>query len=158
GFRIHERKVADYRRGRVFLAGDASHIHSPAGGQGMNTGMQDAWNLAWKLALVQAGRARPALLDSYSQERGEGGETVLREATLLTWVATLRSPVAQFCRNRVVGLLSWLPSFRTNFVRYLSEMAVHYPRSPLNGESGGKNWSTGAVRPGDRMPDIRLKE
>ncbi len=54
GFRIHERKVADYRRGRVFLAGDAAHIHSPAGGQGMNTGMQDAWNLAWKLALVQA--------------------------------------------------------------------------------------------------------
>ena len=57
GFRIHERKVADYRRGRVFLVGDAAHIHSPAGGQGMNTGMQDAWNLWWKLALTQAGRA-----------------------------------------------------------------------------------------------------
>src|SRR6202012_498980 len=52
GFRINERKVADYRSGRVFLAGDAAHVHSPAGGQGMNTGMQDAINLAWKLALV----------------------------------------------------------------------------------------------------------
>src|SRR5207302_4442356 len=95
GFRIHERKVADYRRGRCFLAGDAAHIHSPAGGQGMNTGMQDTWNLAWKLALVQAGRARPDLLDSYSQEREEVGEMVLRNAARLTRVATLRNPVGQ---------------------------------------------------------------
>ena len=66
-FRINERKVADYRAGRVFLAGDAAHIHSPAGGQGMNTGMQDACNLAWKLALVCRGTAAPEpLLESYS--------------------------------------------------------------------------------------------
>ena len=66
-FRINERKVADYRAGRVFLAGDAAHIHSPAGGQGMNTGMQDAFNLAWKLALVCRGLANPEpLLSSYS--------------------------------------------------------------------------------------------
>ncbi len=58
-FRINERKVSDYRRGRVFLAGDAAHVHSPAGGQGMNTGMQDAFNLAWKLALVLRGAAKP---------------------------------------------------------------------------------------------------
>jgi 2-polyprenyl-6-methoxyphenol hydroxylase-like FAD-dependent oxidoreductase len=158
GFRIHERKVSDYRRGRVFLAGDAAHIHSPAGGQGMNTGMQDAWNLAWKLALVQTGRARPSLLDSYRAERGEVGETVLRQATLMTWAATLRNPIAQFCRNRVVGLLSHLSSFRINFVRYMSEMSIHYPHSPLNGESAGASWSSGLVRPGDRMTDVRLKE
>jgi hypothetical protein len=142
----------------VFLSGDAAHIHSPAGGQGMNTGMQDVWNLAWKLALVQTGRARPSLLDSYSQERGEVGETVLRQATLLTWAATLRNPIAQFCRNRVVGLLSHLSSFRINFVRNLSEMSINYPHSPLNGESGGTSWSSGLVRPGDRMTDVRLKE
>ena len=58
GFAVNERKVTDYRAGRVFLAGDAAHIHSPAGGQGMNTGMQDAFNLAWKLALVEQGLAR----------------------------------------------------------------------------------------------------
>ena len=58
-FRINERKVKDYRRGRVFLAGDAAHVHSPAGGQGMNTGMQDAFNLAWKLAMVCQGKPRP---------------------------------------------------------------------------------------------------
>jgi 2-polyprenyl-6-methoxyphenol hydroxylase-like FAD-dependent oxidoreductase len=69
-FGINERMVTDYRRGHVFLAGDAAHIHSPAGGQGMNTGMQDAFNLAWKLALAMQGLpSAPALLDSYSSER-----------------------------------------------------------------------------------------
>jgi 2-polyprenyl-6-methoxyphenol hydroxylase-like FAD-dependent oxidoreductase len=158
GFRINERKVADYHRGRVFLAGDAAHIHSPAGGQGMNTGMQDAWNLAWKLALVHAGRARPALLDSYSPERGQVGEMVLRRAAGLTRVAVLRNPVGQFVRNRLVGLLGRLPPFRRNFVRYLSEMVVHYPHSPLNGESAGRGWASGGVRPGDRVPDTRLRQ
>ncbi len=150
--------MADYRRGRAFLAGDAAHIHSPAGGQGMNTGMQDAWNLAWKLALVQAGRARPSpLLDSYSQERGEVGEMVLRNAARLTRVAILRNPVGQFFRNRLVGLLGRLPPFQRAFVRGLSEMAVHYPHSPLNGESGA-NWTSGSIHPGDRVPDTRLRE
>ena len=78
-FRINERKVADYRDGRVFLAGDAAHIHSPAGGQGMNTGMQDACNLAWKLALVcHGGCAEAPLLDSYSLERSAVGDEVLK--------------------------------------------------------------------------------
>jgi 2-polyprenyl-6-methoxyphenol hydroxylase-like FAD-dependent oxidoreductase len=158
GFRIHERKVADYRRGRAFLAGDAAHIHSPAGGQGMNTGMQDAWNLAWKLALVQSGRARPSLLDSYSQERGAVGEMVLRNAGRLTRVATLRNPFGQFLRNRLVGLLGHLSAFRRAFVRTLSEMTVHYPHSPLNGESSGTNWASDGIRPGDRFPETRLRE
>jgi 2-polyprenyl-6-methoxyphenol hydroxylase-like FAD-dependent oxidoreductase len=90
-FRINERKVKEYRHGRVFLAGDAVHIHSPAGGQGMNTGMQDAFNLAWKLALVWHGRASPALLDSYSPERSAIGDQVLRNAGRLTQVAILQS-------------------------------------------------------------------
>jgi 2-polyprenyl-6-methoxyphenol hydroxylase-like FAD-dependent oxidoreductase len=68
--------VKDYQRGRVFLAGDAAHIHSPAGGQGMNTGMQDAFNLAWKLAMVAHGAAMLSLLDSYSVERSAVGDRV----------------------------------------------------------------------------------
>jgi 2-polyprenyl-6-methoxyphenol hydroxylase-like FAD-dependent oxidoreductase len=85
-FRINERKVAQYRYGRIFLAGDAAHIHSPAGGQGMNTGMQDAFNLAWKLAMVIHGDASDSLLDSYSPERSAIGDMVLRNATCLpTW-------------------------------------------------------------------------
>jgi 2-polyprenyl-6-methoxyphenol hydroxylase-like FAD-dependent oxidoreductase len=121
GFRIHERKVDEYGRGRVFLAGDAAHIHSPAGGQGMNTGMQDAANLAWKLALVQQGLALPTLLDSYTAERGAVADMVLRHASLLTQVATLRNPLLQFIRNhathlgrpeRAGGALSQEPSER----------------------------------------------
>jgi hypothetical protein len=80
GFRINERKVAQYSKGRVLLAGDAAHIHSPAGGQGMNTGMQDAFNLAWKVALVQKGLGQSSpLLASYTTERsavGEMGESI----------------------------------------------------------------------------------
>jgi len=154
GFRIHERKVSDYHRGRVLLAGDSAHIHSPAGGQGMNTGMQDAYNLAWKLALVQSGRglAKP-LLDSYSIERGAVGEMVLRNATRLTTIATLRNPVGKFFRNRLVKLLGRLPAFRREFARNLSELGIHYPTSPLNGARGG----TG-IQPGDRLPDAPLKD
>jgi len=155
GFRIHERKVAEYRHGRVFLAGDAAHIHSPAGGQGMNTGMQDAFNLAWKLALVQSGRAKPSLLDSYGRERSEVGDLVLKQAGRMTRMVTLRNPILRFIRNRVVGIVTRIPSIRRNMVRYLSELSIHYPHSPLNGESGG--WSKGGICPGDRIPDIELR-
>jgi 2-polyprenyl-6-methoxyphenol hydroxylase-like FAD-dependent oxidoreductase len=158
GFRINERKVADYRRGRIFLAGDAAHIHSPAGGQGMNTGMQDTWNLAWKLALVHTGRARPSLLDSYTPERSEVGEMVLRQAARMTRVATLRNSVGQFFRNRAVGLLGRLPAFRRGFINYLTEVAVHYPHSPLNAETTHPAWASGCIHPGDRVPDTRLRE
>lgn len=157
GFRIHERKVAQYRRGRVFLAGDAAHIHSPAGGQGMNTGMQDAWNLAWKVALVQSGRARPdPLLDSYSQERGAVGEKVLRDAARLTRVATLRNWLAQFLRNQMLDALGHFAWFRRTFLRNLSELDIHYPKSPLNGESRG-GWPARAPKPGDRIAEARLQ-
>lgn len=77
-FRLHHRQAATYRRGRIFLAGDAAHIHSPVGGQGMNTGIQDAWNLGWKLALVAAGRAPGDLLDTYQAERWPVGRNLLR--------------------------------------------------------------------------------
>jgi hypothetical protein len=161
GFRINERKVADYRAGRAFLAGDAAHVHSPAGGQGMNTGMQDAYNLAWKLALVQQGRGRASpLLDSYSQERSEVGEKVLRAAGDLTRVATLRNPVAQLIRNHVASLLGSFGAFRRRFTSTMSELSIHYPHSPLNGEHRGRGmrWGGGGLRPGDRLPDAPLAD
>lgn len=102
-FRINERQVASYRSGRVFLAGDAAHVHSPAGGQGMNTGMQDAFNLGWKLALVARGLAHsPALLDSYSPERHAVGAEVIAAAGRLTKLALITNPAAQELRN-VIG-------------------------------------------------------
>ncbi len=156
-FRINERKVADYRKGRCFLTGDAAHIHSPAGGQGMNTGMQDAWNLAWKLALVESGRARPSLLDSYTPERGAVGELVLRNATRMTRLVTIRNPIFRVVRNTVVGLVGRVPAFRRNLFNGLTELAIHYPDSPLNGESSAVPWAAGGIKPGDRVPDGTLR-
>jgi 2-polyprenyl-6-methoxyphenol hydroxylase-like FAD-dependent oxidoreductase len=95
GFRINGRKVSSYRIGRAFLAGDAAHVHSPAGGQGLNTGMQDAFNLAWKLALVIRKTCPVRLLDSYRPERSAVGDHVLKLAGMLTAVGTLKNPVAQ---------------------------------------------------------------
>ena len=136
-FRINERKVADYRAGRVFLAGDAAHVHSPAGGQGMNTGMQDAFNLAWKLALVSRGQAEPEpLLDSYSVERSEVGRQVLADAGHLTAVAMLRGGMAQALRNHVASLLFGLAPVQRAMTNALAELSIGYPHSPLT-EGGG---------------------
>ena len=155
GFRINERKVADYRRGRVLLAGDAAHIHSPAGGQGMNTGMQDSFNLAWKLALIKrgAGQAEP-LLESYSVERSMVGEQVLRDAGRLTRVATLRNPVAQFFRNHIAGVMTSFGFVKDAIKNKLSELSVNYRESPLSEEDWP--WRGGGAAAGDRLPDAPL--
>jgi 2-polyprenyl-6-methoxyphenol hydroxylase-like FAD-dependent oxidoreductase len=135
-FRINERKVADYRSGRVFLAGDAAHVHSPAGGQGMNTGMQDAFNLAWKLALVCRGiGAEGLLLDSYSVERSAVGDMVLSDSGRLTALATLRNHAAQVVRNLVGHVLLGLAPVREAMVNNMSEIAISYKHSALNGHA-----------------------
>jgi 2-polyprenyl-6-methoxyphenol hydroxylase-like FAD-dependent oxidoreductase len=155
GFRINERKVADYRKGRVFLAGDAAHIHSPAGGQGMNTGMQDAFNLAWKLALVHRGIAQVGpLLDSYSLERSAVGEQVLRGAGMMTLMATLRNPVAQFVRDHAAPVITSFGFVRDKVKNTLCELTINYRNSPMAAE----DWSgrSGNVHAGDRTPDAPL--
>ncbi|MBY0278594.1 FAD-dependent monooxygenase [Candidatus Binatia bacterium] len=160
GFRINERKLAHYRHGRVLFAGDAAHVHSPAGGQGMNTGVQDVCNLGWKLALVHAGRARDALLDTFDVERSEIGERVLRNAAAMTRVATLRSPLAQSLRNHLVPLIASLEFVQARFKATLTELAVDYPTSALNGEhhgAGAHAWLLGGgVLPGARAVDAPL--
>lgn len=151
-FRINERKVADYRSGRVFLAGDAAHVHSPAGGQGMNTGMQDAFNLAWKLALVCRGTcSEKQLLDSYSIERSAVGEMVLADSGRLTALATLRNHAAQVVRNLVGHVMLGLAPVREAMVNTMSEIAISYRHSPLNGHAvhGVKGPS-----PGERVMPI----
>ncbi|HSI41303.1 MAG TPA: FAD-dependent monooxygenase [Xanthobacteraceae bacterium] len=133
-FRINERQVADYRSGRVFLAGDSAHVHSPAGGQGMNTGMQDACNLAWKLALAGRGIATaPVLLDSYSLERQAVGAAVIQAAGRLTMAATLQNPVAQHLRDLVAHFVMGIAPVRRAMAQSMTEISVGYPNSPLNG-------------------------
>src|SRR5262249_13275503 len=112
-FHINERKVAQYGRGRIFLAGDAAHVHSPAGGQGMNTGMQDAFNLAWKLALVAHATAAPTLLESYSIERSAVGDRVLRNATRLPILQSCAIPWCRRCATSRRGSCSACRTFST---------------------------------------------
>jgi 2-polyprenyl-6-methoxyphenol hydroxylase-like FAD-dependent oxidoreductase len=174
-FRIHRRIVPRYRVGRAFVAGDAAHIHSPVGGQGMNTGMQDAFNLAWKLALVTGGAARPALLDSYDAERRPVAASTLTGTDLATKVVTLRNPVAREIRDRLAGFLSTLEVVQKRVMAQASEVAVEYRESPIVDEyrapvaraTVGKrvgegptlgDWMDfgGAPRPGDRAPDVSI--
>jgi 2-polyprenyl-6-methoxyphenol hydroxylase-like FAD-dependent oxidoreductase len=149
-FRINERKVKDYRAGRVFLAGDAAHIHSPAGGQGMNTGMQDAFNFSWKLAWVYHGlAAAEPLLGSYSAERSAVGEQVLKDAGRLTAMATTRSRAWQYLRNHVASFAFGLSPVRHAMAEKLTELSIGYWHSPLTAPPG-----CGHPRPvpGERAP------
>ena len=150
GFKINERKVTDYRAGRVFLAGDAAHIHSPAGGQGMNTGMQDAFNLAWKLALACRGLASPEpLLGSYSVERSEVGRRVLINSGRLTAVSMLKGGLLQGFRNHIGFLLLGLSPVRRAMTNTLSELSIGYPQSPLTRVDGAHHSGPAA---GERAP------
>jgi 2-polyprenyl-6-methoxyphenol hydroxylase-like FAD-dependent oxidoreductase len=109
-FHSEERQAERYRVGRVFLAGDAAHVHSPAGGMGMNTGLQDAANLGWKLAAAVQGRGGDRLLDTYHDERHPVGRMVLRMSGGLLRAALLRSPLARAIRNRVFPAAFAIPS------------------------------------------------
>lgn len=133
-FTIHQRSVSKYRVGRVFLAGDAAHIHSPIGGQGMNTGMQDAFNLAWKLALAVRGMADEKLLDSYNEERHPVGQELLKGTDLATTVATLKNPLAQQIRNHVMSFLTQQELIQQRMRKVGSMLAVNYRSSPIVGE------------------------
>lgn len=155
-FRINERSAASYRHGRVLLAGDSAHVHSPIGGQGMNTGMQDAFNLAWKLARVVKGRLPESFIDSYSAERQPVGAAVVQQTGRARKMITLRHPVATAIRNRVVSLLTSFDFVRHKIIQETSELAVKYPKSPLNREvhDGHAAWILGqGIHPGDRAPD-----
>jgi 3-(3-hydroxy-phenyl)propionate hydroxylase len=120
GFRVHCRQAETFQRGRVFLVGDAAHVHSPAGGQGLNTGLQDAHNLAWKLAEVVHGRAPHALLESYTAERHAVARGVLRDTDVQTRAWMVRSPALVAARNAAFRL-----AHRTGLIEraYLPVMA-----------------------------------
>jgi 2-polyprenyl-6-methoxyphenol hydroxylase-like FAD-dependent oxidoreductase len=130
-FRCHRRSASAYRRGRVLLAGDAVHIHTPAGGQGMNTGIMDAHNLGWKLALVVAGRAPDALLDSYGTERLPVAQDVLKLTHTLVRYGTISHPVKRRVRNIAVPALGRNPLIQRRAVTRLSHVYVTYPPGPL---------------------------
>ena len=142
-FNIHARRVKSYREGRIFLAGDAAHIQSPAGGQGMNTGIQDVYNLAWKIDLVRQGRAHSSLLDSYNAERLAVAESVMKFTDALTRMNTLRSPVARFIRNFFAPGIAAQEVVQERLRNSVSELSVNYRQSPIVSE-----YRVGLVRAG----------
>ncbi|MEU9356961.1 FAD-dependent oxidoreductase [Streptomyces sp. NPDC048301] len=148
-FHSDERQVPAYRVGRVFLAGDAAHVHSPAGGQGMNTGLQDAANLSWKLAAVLRGSsgAPEALLDSYHAERHPVGAQVLRASGAIIRLAMARTPLQRFTRWVVTLALSLVRPASDKAIRRISGVGISY------GAPKGSHRLAGT-----RAPDLRLAE
>ncbi|MGH6948004.1 MAG: FAD-dependent monooxygenase [Kiloniellales bacterium] len=157
-FRLHRRMVPQLRVGGAFLAGDAAHIHSPAGGQGMNTGIQDACNLAWKLALVLKGQAPESLLDSYHDERHPVARDVLEATNLMFKSVTLKNPLLRPLRDLLLPLFLGVPAIQRRLRSFVSELAISYRGiSPILGESlGGGGRFNGGPAPGERAPDTTL--
>jgi hypothetical protein len=157
-FRLHHRNVHNYHAGRMFLAGDAAHIHSPAGGQGMNTGMQDAVNLGWKLAAVIRGEKNDSLLDSYSIERHKVGENLLRGTDRAFEFMCTTNPFYLYLRNTLVPwIIPWAMkdrNRRANRFRFVSQLGIRYRHSPI---VGGASTYKGVLRGGDRAPDGKLE-
>ena len=125
-FRVQHKVAAGFREQGVFLCGDAAHVHSPAGGQGMNTGIQDAANLAWKLALVLRDRAYISLLDSYEVERRPVAQGVVSTTDRLTRLATMRSPLARRLRNVLITIAGHAGRLPRRLAKNLSELDVSY--------------------------------
>jgi hypothetical protein len=154
-FRLHHRAATHYRAGPMFLAGDAAHIHSPAGGQGMNTGIQDAINLGWKLGHVLHGRADPKLLDTYEPERAPVGRMVLRFTDRAFTIATSTNPIVRFARTRlapaVIPLALRAQAGRAYAFRTVSQLRITYRHSPAATE--GPHPPRRGPKAGDRLPD-----
>ncbi|MER7686603.1 FAD-dependent monooxygenase [Streptomyces sp. NPDC097610] len=144
-FHSDERQVPRYRQGRVFLAGDAAHVHSPAGGMGMNTGMQDAANLSWKLAAVLHGWAGDGLLDSYQSERHPVGRMVLRVSHALLTAVIARSAAVRTLRVWVAAVAHQLRVVEAHAARGISGISINY-RAPRGSHPLA----------GRRVPDLRL--
>jgi hypothetical protein len=148
-FEIHHGQVPAYRHGRVFLTGDAAHIHSPAGGQGMNTGMQDAFNIAWKVAAVTRGEGGQILLDSYQAERHPVAAKVISFSSTLTKAGTLRGG-ARVVRNAILKVVGNIPAVGEKMASVVEEIEIDYVGSPavLSRSRNGK------IVAGQHLPHI----
>ena len=158
-YRIAHRSAVRFRERRCFLLGDAAHIHSPVGAQGMNTGLQDAYNLGWKLALVVAGRAPAALLDTYEAERQPVAQRLLATTDRMFRVVVSDSWLAGLLRTRLIARAAAVamrfPRVQRLVFRTVSQIGIHYRHSRLSRSLPG---STGtAVQAGDRFPWLRYE-
>jgi 2-polyprenyl-6-methoxyphenol hydroxylase-like FAD-dependent oxidoreductase len=158
-YRIHHRSALRFRDRRCFLLGDAAHIHSPVGAQGMNTGLQDAYNLGWKLALVVQGRAAVALLDSYEEERVPIARRLLHTTDRAFRLVVSHSRVAGLLRTQILARIAafamGIPKIQAVAFRVVSQTGIHYRRSPLS--KSLSRLPDAAPHAGDRFPWLRLR-
>ncbi len=154
-YRVHHRVASCFRKGRAFLLGDAAHIHSPVGGQGMNTGIGDAVNLSWKLAAVLKGDATEGLLETYEPERIAFARRLVTTTDRAFTIVTKRGALARAVRTRLVPrvspLLFRLPLLRNFLFRTASQLGVNYRHSSLSVGAAG------SVQGGDRLPWIQTE-
>lgn len=151
-FRASRRSAPHYRQGRVFLAGDAVHIHSPAAGQGMNTGLGDAANLGWKLGLVATGRAPESLLDTYEPERAPVAQGVIALTHGIMQVFDSTSPFRGL-RDRMLPVASGQRQLQRRLATRFSQQSVNYRGGPL-APSQRRSLTGRSVRSGDRAPEV----
>jgi 2-polyprenyl-6-methoxyphenol hydroxylase-like FAD-dependent oxidoreductase len=154
-YRVHHRVAEHFRSGRIFLLGDAAHIHSPVGGQGMNTGIGDAVNLAWKLASVLRG-ANPRLLDSYEQERIAFARRLVETTDKAFTKVTSPRMTARLLRTQLAPLLAPLllssQAARRSLFRTISQTAIQYRGCAINSGIAGRVWG------GDRLPWVKMDD
>ena len=153
-YRLHHRKVASFNKDNIFFCGDAAHVHSPAGGQGMNTGLQDAYNLAWKLALVIKGEAKKNLLNTYHEERNPVAENLLKTTDrmfgLMSQNKTIDVLLRMYLVPFVLPTLMKIKSFRRIFFLLVSQTEINYEDSSLAKGRSGK------IKAGMRFPYLKL--
>ena len=154
-YKVHSRRVNKFSNGRCFLAGDAAHIHTPAGAQGMNTGIQDGYNLAWKLARVLRGKSSLSLLETYDEERVANAKRLLETTDRFFDFGASDEPLVAFLRTKV---FPYIAGFALNFdavkkiiFPLVSQIGINYRKSALSAENGSFK-----VKAGDRMPYFEI--
>lgn len=155
-FWIHSKIADKMRDNRAFLVGDAAHIHSPVGGQGMNTGLQDAHNLAWKLALVIQGRAKPSLLDTYEQERRPIVKDVVEVTERMTKLLLVNNAFVYLIRKYTMKLMMSIPALARKVATTISQIGIHYEKSPIMDYQ--TTLASKYPEVGKRAPNVRLGE
>src|SRR3990167_2006225 len=153
-FWIHSKMCEEMRKGNIFLLGDAAHIHSPVGGQGMNTGLQDAHNLAWKLALVIQGRADEKLLDSYQDERKPVIKDVVDTTERFTKILMISNPFILFIRKYIIKLMLSIPAIRNYITQRMTQLSICYQHSCAL--EPGNHRTSKFLTVGMRAPDVAI--
>jgi 2-polyprenyl-6-methoxyphenol hydroxylase-like FAD-dependent oxidoreductase len=155
-YRLHHKKVEHFSKENIFFVGDAAHVHSPVGGQGMNTGLQDAYNLAWKMAMVVKGQSGPALLETYHEERNPVAENLLKSTDRMFQFMSVDSFWYRFSRLKLIPffapLIAGTHSIRKLLFSYISQIQVNYLNSSL---AFGK---AGQIQAGLRLPYFQFEQ